>query len=161
MSLPRQHTARGLTASADLCARRILETVPGVMRHVRSEMRRGAGETLSVPQFRVLAFLGRNPGASLSAMAGFVGVTVPTASAAVERLVRRGLVTRRGDPRERRRVQLGLTPAGTSLLRRAGAGARARIAARLAALPTAERVALARGLELLRDALGAPAEDEA
>ena len=158
MSTSSRRRSHAAGASAEQCARRVLEFVPEVMRHVRSEMRRGAGETLSVPQFRVLAFLGRHADAPLSALAAFLGVSGPTASAAVERLVRRGLVTRRGDPRERRRVQLGLTPAGVAIVRRAGTRARARIATRLRRLPARERAAMARGLEMLRDVLGAPEE---
>jgi len=140
------------------CARRILEIVPEVMRQVRSEMRRETGETLSVPQFRMLAFLGRNEGASLSAVASFIGVADATASAAVERLVRRGLVVREGDPHERRRVRLHLTGSGTTLLERARTRTQRRVSARLATLGVAELAHLAHGLDLLRRALSVPVE---
>ena len=136
-----------------------METVPPVMRLLRYEMRREAGGALSVAQFRVLAFLGRNHDASLSAVAGFIGVADATASAMVERLVRRGLVVREGDPEERRRVRLRLTGEGSALLEHAGARTRRRVARRLSSLRPAELAALARGLGLLRLTLGTPAEE--
>jgi DNA-binding MarR family transcriptional regulator len=151
------HTGK---ATAEKCARGILETVPAVMRMVRAEMRRGAGEAVSVPQFRVLAFLGRNNDASLSAVARFIGVADATASALVERLVRRGLVVREGDPEERRRVRLGLTPEGSKVLERAGARTRRHLAVRLASLKSTELSAVARGLDLLRLTLITPSEEE-
>jgi DNA-binding MarR family transcriptional regulator len=145
-------------STAQDCARRVMDTVPGVMRLIRCEVRREAGEVLSVPQYRVLAFLSRNHAASLSEVAGWIGVAGATASAMVDRLVRRGLVARRGDPEERRRVRLRVTRAGAALVRRARARTRGRLAARLAALPAADRLALARGLDLLRLAFQAPPE---
>ncbi len=160
MPFTRGRAAEAGDVSAEHCARRILETVPEVMRLVRGEMRREAGEALSVPQFRVLAFLGRNQDASLTAGAGFVGVADATASAAVERLVRRGLVVRRSDPHERRRVQLRLTRAGTALLERARSRAHRRMAARLSDLDARERAVVAHGLDLLRRTFGAPPEPE-
>ncbi len=137
----------------EACARTILEVVPRAMRFLRREMRREAGAGLSVPQFRVLAYLGRSPGASLSAVADFAGVADATASAMVDRLVRRGLLSREGDPTERRRVMLALTPDGSALLERAREHARARMVERLSALTSPELVAVRQGLELLARAL--------
>lgn len=143
---------------APACARRILETVPLVMRVLRREMRGGIEEKLSVPQFRVLAFLSRTPGASLSELADFIGVAAATASAMVERLVRRGLVAREGDPKERRRIMLRLTPDGSALLERARAHTRLRVAESIAALSGPELAAVVRGLDLLSKALGQSAD---
>jgi DNA-binding MarR family transcriptional regulator len=153
MPNPRRPREQAEKATPESCARRILETVPAVMRLVRSEMRRGAGGSLSVPQFRVLAYLGRNSDASLSAVADFIGIADATASAMVERLVRRRLVVREGDPEERRRVRLRLTRGGSALLERAGARTRRHVAARLSALAPRDLTALGRGLGLLRATL--------
>jgi len=140
--------------SAEACARQILDLVPRAMRFLRQEMRSGRGAGLSVPQFRVLAYLARNPGASLSTLAGFIGISGPTASTMVGRLVRRGLVRRSGDPTERRRVMLTATPAGSTLLERSRARARARVTDRLRVFSEAQLRALADGLALLEGALG-------
>jgi DNA-binding MarR family transcriptional regulator len=142
---------------AALCARNVLDLVPRAMRLLREEMRREAGVGLSVPQFRVLAFLGRSPGASLSAVAAFLGVADATASAMVDRLVRRRLLTRGEDPAERRRVALALTAQGTALLARSRAHTRAWMEVRLAGLSRPQLLALANGLALLDRALGGPA----
>src|SRR5215510_2417726 len=101
------------------CAGEIMETVPAVMRFLRTEMRHHGTPFLSVPQFRVLVFLYRHPGASLSSVAEHLGVTCPTASVLVDRLVRRGLVDRTTYPQERRRVALTLTATGARHLQQA------------------------------------------
>jgi len=123
------------------------------MRLLREEMRKGAGVGLSVPQFRVLAFLGRTPGASLSAVAEFIGIADATASSMVDRLVRRRLVTRSGNPAERRRVMLTLTEGGRALLELARDHTRARVAEWLSSLRSSELGEMANGLALLERAL--------
>src|SRR5512147_2179777 len=95
------------------------------MQALRVQIRAQRQDDLSVPQFRTLAFLSRNPGSSLSAAAEFIGLTLPTMSVLIEGLVQRGLVDRVADLRDRRRVLLTLTPAGNGLHRRAMEGAEA------------------------------------
>jgi DNA-binding MarR family transcriptional regulator len=146
---------RGREGSRAICARQILEVVPRAMDLLRCEMRKEAAEDLSVPQFRVLAFLDRMPGASLSSVADFIGVANATASSMVDRLVRRGLVLREGDPDERRRIMLELTGEGSALLEAARARTRSRVAERLAALSASDLVGLSKGLEILRRSLDA------
>jgi len=126
-----------------------METVPLVMRFIRAEMRRQRTRSLSVPQFRALVFLSRHPGASLSSVADHLGVTRPTASALVDRLVRRGLVTRTEHPQERRRIVLALTLTGARHLQQAREVARTRIAGMLAGLSIAELRKIAEGIALL------------
>jgi len=106
------------TNLAEACAWAVMETVPRVVRAIREEMRRHGAPFLSIPQLRTLAYLHRHPGACLFHVAEHLGVTRPTASAIVERLVQRGLVTRTEDPRERRRVILRPTSLGTRLYQR-------------------------------------------
>src|SRR5262245_66456418 len=109
--------AQAVTAiTPELCAREVMETVPLVMRFIRMEMRSRRAPSLSVPQFRVLTFLSRRPGAPLSGVAEHLGVTRSTASAIIERLVRRRLVSRTAHPQERRCVVLTLTPTGAQHL---------------------------------------------
>jgi DNA-binding MarR family transcriptional regulator len=98
--------------AADRCAQTVMEIIPRVMHAIREEMRRQGAPSLSIPQLRTLAYLHRRPGSCLFPLAEHLGVTRPTASAIVERLVRRRLVNRSDDPRERRRVVLTLTPLG-------------------------------------------------
>ncbi|HSB72495.1 MAG TPA: MarR family winged helix-turn-helix transcriptional regulator [Candidatus Methylomirabilis sp.] len=144
-------TTRRVTPNT--CARTVMETVPMVMRFIRGEMRRQSAPLLSVPQFRALAFLRRNAGACLFAVADHLGVSRPTASAVIDRLVRRGLVTRTVDPLERRRVSLRLTLSGSRHLTAARKATRAWMATMLAGMPEDRLRTIAQGVALLGRAL--------
>ncbi len=63
---------QGVTSAE--CASKVMDTVPLLMRFIRSDMRSHSAATLSIPQLRSLAFLNRNPGASLSDLAEHLGV---------------------------------------------------------------------------------------
>jgi DNA-binding MarR family transcriptional regulator len=136
----------------DGCAREVMETVPLVMRVIRMEMRSRRAALLSVPQFRVLTFLSRRPGAPLSSVAEHLGVARSTASAMVDRLVRRKLVSRTTHPEARRSVVLMLTAAGAQHLQQVREAASARMAKVLAGLPAAELLQVTQGLTLLGSA---------
>ena len=142
--------AQVATASTpELCAREVMETVPVVMRFIRMEMRSRRAPSLSVPQFRVLTFLSRRPGAPLSSVAEHLGVARSTASATVDRLVRRQLVSRTTHPEERRSVVLTLTPVGAQQLQQAREAAASQMAKVLAGLPAGELLQVTQGLTLL------------
>jgi DNA-binding MarR family transcriptional regulator len=101
-----------MTPSTQSCAADLLEVVPLIMRAMRAEVRSRRVPELSMPQFRALAFIGRNEGSALSDAAAFLGLGLPSASKLVDGLVEARLVTRETAPGDRRRVQLGLSPAG-------------------------------------------------
>lgn len=63
----------------------------------------------SVPQLKALGFLTYRAPCSLGELAAGLGVAMPTASEAVDRLIERGLVTRSVNPADRRQVVLDLT----------------------------------------------------
>ncbi len=132
------------------CARAILDVVPLVMRTLRTEMRQYRATDLTVPQFRTLGFLGRQPGASLSALAEHIGLTLPAVSTLVDGLVERKLVTRSRPPDDRRRITLTLTDQGQATLEVTHAAAEARLADRLAVLSAGERQLVVQALEALR-----------
>jgi DNA-binding MarR family transcriptional regulator len=120
----RRGSSDGTTSAlADRCARVVIEAVPPVMQLIREETRRHGAPPLSVPQFRALAFLHRRPGAYLFHLAEHLGVSRPTASALVDRLVAQGMVARITDPQERRRILLSLTPGGARQFRQASLSA--------------------------------------
>lgn len=135
--------------SPKACAGEILETVPLVMQFIRVEMRRSRGPGISVPQFRVLTFLSRTDGASLSAVADRVGLSLPAMSRLIDGLVSRELVQREESSEDRRRVTLRPTTLGGELVRTARAGAKTRLAEALTELAPAERATLAEAMELL------------
>jgi DNA-binding MarR family transcriptional regulator len=93
---------------------------------------------LSLPQLRILFRLRRQPGATTRDLSRALGVTMPTTSALVQKLVERGLVARGHDQSDRRLIPLVLTESGLEL-----AGL-----ARASSLAFTERVAQALGHEL-------------
>lgn len=93
-------------------AREVLDTVPTVMRFIRSEMRGHRVLGLSVPQFRSLVYIERTGGTSLGGVAEYLGLTPPSACKLIDGLVGRGMVTRRESEDDRRRLTLEITPEG-------------------------------------------------
>jgi DNA-binding MarR family transcriptional regulator len=53
---------------------------------------------------------------SVSEIAGHLGVSISTASGAIDHLVQLGLLARADDPRNRRQVQVSATPRGTQTI---------------------------------------------
>lgn len=137
-------------ASPKACAGEILDTVPVIMQFIRVEMRRSRGPGVSVPQFRVLTYLNRTEGASLSAVADRVGLSLPAMSRLIDGLVARDLVQREESPDDRRRVTLRLTNLGRDLVRTARAGAQMRLAEALSTLAPSHRSDVATAMQRLR-----------
>jgi DNA-binding MarR family transcriptional regulator len=90
----------------------VMEEIPLLMRLLRRKFREKRIGDLSMAQFRTLAFLDANQGASLSDAAGHIGVGLPSMSKLVEALVNRGLLTRTTHGEDRRRICLALTRTG-------------------------------------------------
>lgn len=141
---------------ADAVAAVFLDAVPGAMDALRHAMRAHVGEQLSVPQFRCLNYIGLHPGSSLGAVASFLGVTLPTASAMVERLVKAGALLPGTAQDDRRRSALQLTPAGQAQLDAIRRGARAELAQWLSQRSRDELQTLHAGLTLMRQLFGRP-----
>src|SRR5690242_16164818 len=98
----------------EACAHELMDTAPQIIQAIRAEMRRGRASSISIPQFRTLGFIQRNPDSSLSNLAEHLGLTLPSASKLVDGLVKQKLVTREDSTSDRRRMTLVLTRAGTS-----------------------------------------------
>ena len=131
------------------CATDLMAIVPAITRFLRAGIRRHGKPHLSLSQLRVLYFLRRRSQASLSEVADYLDVTRPTMSTMVERLVQRGLVSRMGDPAERRRIILTLTPEGTAEMERVYDATLTTVAERLAGLSEAQLRQITEGLAVL------------
>jgi long-chain acyl-CoA synthetase len=83
---------------------------------------------LSLPQYRLLAFLSQGDWAA-SALADRLDVSRPSVTSLVDGLVKRGLVERRPSTDDRRRIDHVLTEAGRAALEVADAQADAAVAA--------------------------------
>ncbi|HXP77861.1 MAG TPA: MarR family winged helix-turn-helix transcriptional regulator [Stellaceae bacterium] len=97
---------------------------------------------LSVPEWRVMAVLGRFGPLSANGVAEKTQMDKVRVSRAVSRLVATGRVSRRIDRRDRRRSVLALTAAGVAIHREIVPHARRVEARLLAGLTLAERAAL-------------------
>jgi len=126
-----------------------------VTRLIRREVRRREPGGLSVSQVRALSFLDWNEGASLAEVAEHIGLGAPATSRMVDELVRGGLVTRVAAADDRRRIALGLLPAGRRALELAVAAARAPLAERLESLGAEEKARLSAAMGSLREAIAA------
>ncbi|UBF30034.1 MarR family transcriptional regulator (plasmid) [Kovacikia minuta CCNUW1] len=131
------------------CAEALMETIHPILQFIRAEMRSQRSPSLSVPQFRVLAFLGRHPGTSLSEVAEHSGVTRATASNLIDRLVQQQFVDRIEHPQERRSVMLTLTQLGSAHLERSRQSTRQTIAQLLTQLTPEELTTVSSGLQIL------------
>lgn len=132
------------------CAVELLEVVPLMMRVIRSEVRAHSSPELSMPQYRALAFLGRNEGAMLGDVATFLTLTLSAASKLVDGLVNAALVARESDPRDRRKVALKLTTTGEEKFASVRRAAADFLADRVAPLPAADRACIADAMRVLQ-----------
>ncbi|GAB4381420.1 MAG: hypothetical protein Kow00121_39900 [Elainellaceae cyanobacterium] len=128
-----------------------MTVVPAMTRFLRSEIRHHGQPHLSLSQLRVLYFLDRKRQSSLSEVADYLDVTLPTMSAMIERLVQRGLVQRIADPHERRRLVLTLTEAGSAEMERVYGATLAGVASRLEGLSDEQLNQVMAGLLILEN----------
>ena len=133
----------------DACAHQILETIPAVMTAIRTEMRACRAPGLSVPQFRSLVFVNRNPGTSLSNVAEYLGLSLPSASKLIDGLVKRSLVARHDSEQDRRKITLALTPVGRANLEQTQHCARQTLAQTLSKLSEADRLTVSEAMSTL------------
>ncbi|KPL83847.1 hypothetical protein SE15_00970 [Thermanaerothrix daxensis] len=138
-----------MTADLEHCVQEVVDVVMGVSRVIRSQMRRHRDPRMSVPQFRALIFIRRQM-ASVSDLAEHLGLTRPTTTALVDKLVRMGWVERVGDARDRRRVRLRLTQAGEAILAAAQARTQTYFLSLLAGLSPSERDCVLQAMQILR-----------
>lgn len=83
---------------------------------VTAESMAQAGESVTLPQLRVLTLAATRGTLSNSQVATALGVHISNASRLCERLVQAGLLARRDSPSDRRLVQLTITSSGSRLL---------------------------------------------
>lgn len=104
---------------------------------------------LTMGQLKALIFLARRGPTTISAMAGAMRLSRPSASTLVEQLVQLGLVERVRDVDDRRRAFAGLTGAGRDRLGRLREVNRERLRQWLERLEDGDLAALAQGLTAL------------
>jgi DNA-binding MarR family transcriptional regulator len=106
---------------------------------------------ITVPEWRVLAALGRFAPLAASEVAGCTAMDKVQVSRAIARLSRRTLIARARDAKDKRRSRLELSARGRAMLAELAPLALAREAALLQSLTAAERAALDVALAKLQD----------
>ena len=139
-----------MQAPVKQCADDVLEVIPLIMRSIRAEMRGHRSPELSVPQFRALAFAGMHEGATLSDLADHLGLMPPAASKIVDGLVSSGLIERRANRTDRRRIWLVLTGGGQEKLRATRRIARECLAKMFSPLPAGDCAKISDAMRQLR-----------
>jgi DNA-binding MarR family transcriptional regulator len=138
-----------MTKFLDTCARDLMDTAPKIVQSIRTEMRRGRETNLSIPQFRTMGFVQRNPDSSLSDLADYLGLTLPSASKLVDGLVKQKLISRQESIIDRRRLTLVLTPNGESIVNSAREAALANLTKIISRLSNDELGTIHQAMELL------------
>jgi DNA-binding MarR family transcriptional regulator len=115
---------------------------------------------VTLTQYRSLVVLASRGPQSVAALADELDVTPSTVSRLCDRLVRKGLVRRREDRRDRRAVRLALTPAGRALVDAVTDRRRTEIAGLLDGIPEEEQRSLVHALRRLAQAAGEVPEQE-
>lgn len=136
--------------SSDPVARALVEVSSLVMRHVRAVVRRQQTAGLTYTQIRALSAVVSRQATSVTEVAEFLGLGLPTTSKVINELVRRGLMVRDSAPDDRRRVLLAGTEAGRRLLEEAVEPAYATVAELLEPLDQAGKATVLRAMELLQ-----------
>ena len=134
--------------SARACAAALLDGAPGLVWYVRRHMR-SHRKGLSVPQFRALFKIQKDPEASLSCVAEHLGASLPTTSRIVANLVKKGFLARASSNLDRRRMILSLTPRGRSIIDSARKASLEHIETEFATVSAPDRAAIFRALTIL------------
>ena len=112
---------------------------------------------VTLEQARVLRYVTRNPGLRVGEIATRLGMKPPSASAALDRLEAKKLLTREGGREDQRTVYIKPTEAGSELMRDVQSRVEAKLADSLARLESADRSALP---DLIRKLVAAIMADE-
>jgi len=99
----------------------LIEEVVREFEHVNARMADFSGPSflgldITMAQAKVLHLVRGTGSLQMSDLVARLGVTVPTVTGIVDRLVERDLVIRRGTPDDRRRVVIEITPSGVDLI---------------------------------------------
>jgi DNA-binding MarR family transcriptional regulator len=137
----------------DECAWELLDAVPPLIWFIRRQMR-SQRKGLSVPQFRALARVEKQPSASLSVVADHLGVSLPTASRIVGGLVTKGLVRRTGCPQDRRQLSLIITARGQAVRTAAWRATQDQLAREVQRFTPAQRATVSQAMRILKKTFG-------
>ncbi|MGH2460761.1 MAG: MarR family winged helix-turn-helix transcriptional regulator [Chloroflexota bacterium] len=134
------------------------DAVADQLRRITRQLRATSQEdwtslSLTRAQLKILVLLRQEGATTVGHLAAHLGVTLPSITATVDRLVHQGLVSREDDPTDRRRVINRLTPTGATLIERLQEGRRTRLVLALQQLSPADLTTVACALDILEQAI--------
>jgi DNA-binding MarR family transcriptional regulator len=104
---------------------------------------------VSTSQFKVMFVLFLRGPLRIGSLAEVLGVSLPTMTVTIDRLVKRGIVTREDDPNDRRVVFCRLSAHGQQILNQLWSSARARTRQMLSVLSAEDLKVVEQALEIL------------
>lgn len=119
-----------------------------------------AAEEVTLTQYRTLVVLASQGPQSLGGLAAAVGVTPATATRMCDRLVRKGLIRRKGDRNDRRQLRVALSQEGRALVDATTTSRRREIKRIIEQIPELERVVLVQALARFAEAAGEVPEQD-
>jgi DNA-binding MarR family transcriptional regulator len=131
-------------------ANRLRPVLLHLSRHLRREVLTSG---VSAGQLSLLSSIEDNPGIGVAELAAREGTSVPSICSHVDRLEASGLITRRQGERDRRRVDLEVTPEGLRVLKVIRSKRTAWLSARLSALTDVDLSAVANAIAPLESLL--------
>lgn len=143
----------------DELVERVVAVYESLMHHVATAHAGeivGVGVTMS--QAKVLYLVQAEPDVRMSDLAGRLGVSSPSISGVVDRLVDQGLLTRRDDPADRRQALVRISDAGASQLELFRELNARQVRSLLALLTTADLAVVERALDVLAAAAAVAAQ---
>jgi len=146
-----------VSAKTEDAARALLDVVMLVMRTVAADMRKSP-RPLAPAQMGTLMRIAAGP-CTMSELARYQAVSLPTISKSIGMLVRRGWVERWIDKRDRRQTMARLTASGRRMLAHIKQRTERQVTRTLAPLTPAERAQLLAALNVVRRVLGASGDE--
>jgi DNA-binding MarR family transcriptional regulator len=168
--LPEPHVAYGAgpepdapdAIDRDLLVERVVASYDLLMHHVATaHVSEFVGVGVTMSQAKVLYLVQAEPDIRMSDLAGRMGVTLPSMSGVVDRLVDQGLLTRRDDPSDRRQALVHISDAGAHQLEAFRELNARQVRALLHRLATADLAVVARAIDVLATAAAEAAVDAA
>ena len=128
---------------------RLHELLFEMMRKFKQQLSADGGSSMSYLHVETLRFIKEAEAPDMGAVAGYLRVAAPSATAFVNALADDGLVSRKPDPEDRRRVMLAVTAKGVRALSAAAKRREAAFDRVFAPLSPADRREMARILTII------------
>jgi DNA-binding MarR family transcriptional regulator len=143
--------AAAILLRSQMTAKHVMDVLPPVMGIIRSEMRLAAKGVFTIPQFRALNRISKQPQTNRE-LAEWMGVAPPTMSRMIDSLVKKGYLEKTRDSSDLRQQTLALTQQGRQEMSRVRTAVHKKIALKFKSLSGTDCESLMRGLDALREA---------